>query len=510
MNASSHRYQGGKKALLVRGTGVAVVAFWLVMMGVLISRNNFSSTNYHSDYNRKQTDILGKHISEPQREWMEVFLDRTKIGYSVNQIQPLDKGYAIHDTLFLQLNLLGRPSLVQSETRALVDHDFRLDQFRFSMRSGVTRFEISGEVKSGELTIRRKGSPDRKMKLDGPLFLGASLNYYFRTEDLELGRSFRIPFFDPSTLSRKSILIRVSGRESIMIHGIPYRSVRLETRIMGQPAYFWLDDNGNILKETGLMGMTMVRSNPSQAPKNIAGVGGDLYELVSIKPDRRLPRPRQLSYLKLKLKGLDETSFDTDFLSGERQRYNGNGELEITVEDLPAKGSFSLPYAQLSGEIKQYLRPELTIESDDPGVKNKARALTRGEQDPVRVAKRLMSWVYLKVDKRPVVSVPSAKEVLKTLVGDCNEHAVLLAALLRASGIPARICAGLVYMKGKFYYHAWTEGYVGRWVSMDATLNQMPADATHIAFARGDLDKQTTIMALIGKIKLNVMDYKYD
>jgi transglutaminase-like putative cysteine protease len=101
-------------------------------------------------------------------------------------------------------------------------------------------------------------------------------------------------------------------------------------------------------------------------------------------------------------------------------------------------------------------------------------------------------------------------EVLKNKVGDCNEHAVLLTALLRAVGIPARVSVGLVYTRGKFFYHAWTEAYVGKWVSMDATLNQMPVDATHIKLVHGGLDKQADIIGLIGKLKLKVIDYRYD
>jgi Transglutaminase-like superfamily len=510
MNTSQDRVHNRKKTLLIRGTGTVIVVFWVVMMGALVLKNKVNNTEYLVDNKSKTKSAITTKIMGREREWMEVFLNRTKIGYSLNQIQPLDAGYAVHDSLFLQLNVLGRPNVIRSETQALVDNHFRLRRFRFSMHSGVTQFEITGEVNRDALIIKQKGSPDRKLRLEGPLFIGASLDFYFRGEDLALGRSFRIPFFDPSTLSRKTIVVRVSGREDIRIHGIPYKSLRLETEIMGQPAYFWLDDKGSILKETGLMGMTLVRSNPTQAPKDISGGGGDLYELVSIRPDRRLPRPRQLTCLKLNLEGLSQTTFDTTALGGGRQRYQRNGDLEVTAEDPPASGSYSLPYTNLSEEMGKYLRPELTIESDDPGIQDKAREIARGGHDPVRVARRLMTWVYLKVDKRPVLSVPSAREVLVTRVGDCNEHAVLLAAFLRASGIPARVCAGLVYVRGNFYYHAWTEGYVGKWLSMDATLDQMPADATHITLARGDLDSQTTIISLIGKLKIKVLDYRYD
>jgi transglutaminase-like putative cysteine protease len=132
------------------------------------------------------------------------------------------------------------------------------------------------------------------------------------------------------------------------------------------------------------------------------------------------------------------------------------------------------------------------------------------EKDAVAASERLMSWVYHNLDKRPVISIPNALDVLRTRAGDCNEHATLLTALLRASGIPARLSVGLVYSRNKFFYHAWTEAYVGEWISMDATLNQLPADVSHIRLISGNLDKQIEIMGLIGKLKIEVLSFEYD
>ena len=50
--------------------------------------------------------------------------------------------------------------------------------------------------------------------------------------------------------------------------------------------------------------------------------------------------------------------------------------------------------------------------------------------------------------------------MLRTKVGDCNEHTALYVAMARALGIPARIAVGLVYIHGAFYYHAWPEVYL--------------------------------------------------
>ena len=82
--------------------------------------------------------------------------------------------------------------------------------------------------------------------------------------------------------------------------------------------------------------------------------------------------------------------------------------------------------------------------------------------------------------------------------------------MARSIGLPARIAAGLVYLKGAFYYHAWPEVFVteaagrGLWLPVDPTLNQFPADATHVRLARGGLDKQAAIVGLVGRAKLDI------
>jgi len=83
---------------------------------------------------------------------------------------------------------------------------------------------------------------------------------------------------------------------------------------------------------------------------------------------------------------------------------------------------------------------------------------------------------------------------------------VLAVALLRAAGIPAQPEAGLVYLRGRFYYHAWCVLHLGRWITADAVFNQFPADVTHIRLIRGESDEQINLMGIIGKIKLEVLE----
>ena len=49
-------------------------------------------------------------------------------------------------------------------------------------------------------------------------------------------------------------------------------------------------------------------------------------------------------------------------------------------------------------------------------------------------------------------------------------------------------------------------GPKGLWLPVDPTLNEFPADATHLRLARGGLDKQTAILPLIGRLTMTVLD----
>ena len=73
------------------------------------------------------------------------------------------------------------------------------------------------------------------------------------------------------------------------------------------------------------------------------------------------------------------------------------------------------------------------------------------------------------------------------------------------AGIPARAATGLAYAGGKFYYHAWPEVFLDRWVAVDPSFGQFPADAGHLRFVTGGLAEQAALLGIIGRVRIDVL-----
>jgi transglutaminase-like putative cysteine protease len=232
-------------------------------------------------------------------------------------------------------------------------------------------------------------------------------------------------------------------------------------------------------------------------------VQADLLKAAAVVPTMRgrIDEPRDVRRLRVQLSGAELPSGDLD---GAGQHAQGN-VIEIVDPQ-------SLRAGPRDEDVSRYLAAEPLLESDDPEIRAEADRAVRGISDDRARAERLTRYVNGLLDKKPTVSLPSAREVLRTKVGDCNEHTALYVAMARSIGLPSRIAVGLVFIHGAFYYHAWPEVYIaegpsrGLWLPVDPTLNQFPADATHLRLARGGLDRQAAVLPLIGRLRMTVLD----
>lgn len=94
--------------------------------------------------------------------------------------------------------------------------------------------------------------------------------------------------------------------------------------------------------------------------------------------------------------------------------------------------------------LKEFLKATAVIDCDSPPVAALAAELADGSAEVERFARRCFFWVRDRVrhsvDHQDTVVTCSASEVLRHRTGLCYAKSHLLAALLRAGGIPAALC----------------------------------------------------------------------
>ena len=179
--------------------------------------------------------------------------------------------------------------------------------------------------------------------------------------------------------------------------------------------------------------------------------------------------------------------------SGERQKADKKGDKGTTVilkvkKVYPPGAPLQLPLGKdTKKKFAKYLSSNKYLESDNSALIELAGKIRNKEKNSYKVAINLAKWVFKNLKKQGSPSYSTALGALKQRRGDCSEHSVLFAALLRAAGIPSRVVFGMAYKKGGFFVHMWTEVFVGKWVSIDAHWGQGNSDVGHIALRKSSL-----------------------
>jgi transglutaminase-like putative cysteine protease len=155
--------------------------------------------------------------------------------------------------------------------------------------------------------------------------------------------------------------------------------------------------------------------------------------------------------------------------------------------------------------LKKWLKPGMAIQSDNPKIVELAKKLRGAMTDPCAIVTEFNHYVYSHLQKRNTAVFSNALETLNAGYGDCGEHAVLLTALLRAAGVPARVALGLLYVDSRkqYLYHAQVLAYAGEWLLADPTWDEFPASGRFVPLIIDDSGAQAMLLSrLIGRIKI--------
>lgn len=509
-----------------RIVGPLVLLVWLVMVGWQVRREYFQP-----ELAQLAEAALGL---APGVSFYTLTMGSRTVGQATSRLDTLPDGFQLEDVMMLELPALGQTGTAVSRTSVELDRSLVMRSFAFTLDSEVGRFRAEGTLGADttlSVTVESAGSrQELSYRLaQPPVFANVVPIRVAMGGELEVGNTVRMPVFDPTSLSSRTVEVRVMEHDTLVVtdsvavdddtgRWIPVGADtvpawRIAEVFGGIQVESWVDEDGRILRASSPLGFSMEKTEyelarqAQEESRLVVGspVDDDVILSTAVQSNVDLSDAQEYEELRFRLSGVDLSGFELD---GGRQTLRGDTLIVRREDPAALEPGYMLPYKRM--DLREALEPEPLIQSDDPRIIDRARQVTASRaswtQEPAQVARQLTQSVYGMLEKRITFSMPNAVQVLETLQGDCNEHTVLYVAMARALGLPARTAVGLVFVNGAFFYHAWPEVWLGEWVAVDPTFGQYPADASHIRFVTGGLAQQVEIVRLIGNLDIEVLD----
>ncbi len=266
--------------------------------------------------------------------------------------------------------------------------------------------------------------------------------------------------------------------------------------------------------------MVARRSSEHEAKRAAASGGVDVISRSIVSLARAEPKLLSGRRASLAVKAADDAVLSLASGGSQLVKPNPAGGLFVDIE----VGRSSLATAQEVADPR-YLASTILIDGADPAVRSLAlralasAGLTKSSPAAERAeATRALVMRFI-IHKDLATAFAGASAVVQSRAGDCSEHAILLAALLRAQNIPSRVASGLVYAsefagkKAVFAWHMWTQAQIdGRWIDLDATLDSRAFHPGHLMIATSAQDDAqldsdfSGLLATIGNLSIEVVD----
>jgi len=461
--------------------------------------------------------------------WQVIYIGEQRIGYARIRTRETKKDgkpiLVTTNTMQLKLKRFGQTLNIQYNTRTEETKTGQLLNFEFEMRNPPAAPTISkGKIDGTRITIKTTiagRTTSKRMAWDRSVKSPSYQDQLMKDPPFKPGDQRSFKTYVPELNQVTNVSLSALGYSKVeLLDGKKHNLLKLKVTqsiLPSMTTYAFLDRTGESLKtEADFLGSKMITYTVGQAAalEELAGAELDIATSTLVRMEKPLKQGHDSKRAVYKIT-ISEEDAAKAFVNGGTQSVKviDPETVELTVT------AIKIPASTRTGKIDpQYTANTKFLQIRDLAVVEHANRASAGEFNPGRIARRMEKYVYEKIDNKNFsTALASAAEVAKSLEGDCTEHAVLLAAMLRAKKIPSKVAVGLVYVDrlGSFGGHMWTEAYLGgKWVPLDATLGLGGIGAGHIKMSESSFsdDAPSPVLAFLpltnalGKIEIELIE----
>ncbi len=464
--------------------------------------------------------------------WMVVMINGQRSGYSHMTIKRV--GDVIESRSVMEMTIQRGVVRIKMTRRTLERETLEGEPLDFDVEQNMSLMGVrkKGVIRDGRvyITTTQQG---QTTKADYPWDPKAKMSWSAdratRAKPVGIGRTYEIWCYDP--LTKPSGPIRTVGKvvakETIDVLGRQVEAFKLETTtylgVLPVTGVSYVDRNEEMLKTT--VDLSFVKAEIIACDEAFARKKGGSPDLF-LQTFVELPKPldaRRLKRIRYRLRVADEIPeelFPKTTMQTATRRSPHEVILDVRRIDWSKLGKGTSQSATIPDAVKPYLASSSFLNARDPEIVKLARQAVGKEKNPVKQADKLRKFVTEYVEEKDLsVGLATASEVARSRKGDCTEHAVLLAAMARAAGLPARCVGGMGYVsffagrRNVFAFHMWTQVWIaGQWIDVDAAFRQTECDPSHIAMTILALNEDSMIdfavglLPFIGKTRIEVLE----
>jgi hypothetical protein len=441
---------------------------------------------------------------EQQTNYFALYFNGSRCGYDI-QTHKIEGNRAINtDNMVLEVIRMGTPVKLDISEATIETVDGKPLGFKATQKISTMAMSVDGAITpDGKMKIRVTNAGNtQELVQDFPkgAVMTEGLSLLFKRHGLKRGTAYTASLFSPSNLTAMNMSFLVGERKQIDLLGRVIELIEIKSEYSlpdsGSNLFtYYVDDDYNSQKMImPLAGMNIEAISCSKEFAMSKLTAAEMVNTMVVKSPVTIKNLDAIKEIAYTLKPIKE-DVSIRFPETDNQQVSklSDGSVRVTVRPVKGDRSYDFPYKGNDPLIKKSLQGTQYIQVDPPLIKELSLKCTEGKKSALDAAHAIETFVSSYIDEKNFsVGYASALEVAKSRQGDCTEHAVLTAALCRASGIPARVVMGIVYAQNTIFMgHAWTEAYIGdKWIGLDAAIKGVRNgfDAGHITLSIGNGD----------------------
>jgi hypothetical protein len=441
-----------------------------------------------------------------ETEYFAVFMEGKKVGHATQSRAVADGKVTTTEKVSITISRVDVPVSINMTETSIETTTGRPLGFQVVQDLSIMTMKVSGKVnKQGTVNMTVTSmAGEQKSTFEWPsgAVMAEGLRLMTLKKGLKEGLKYTAKVFSPGILQALDAQIHIGPKQNVDLLGRVVALTEVKT-IYSMAGAGEIVSTGyvdaDLRTQKIIMPIAGMQIEMVACAKEFALGQKDVFEVID-KLFLSSPRPLDdIGSAKSIVYHLSPTK-ETDLLipstDNQSVRPGKDGAVIVTVKPIDAPAGARFPYRGRDKAILEATRPNRFLQSDHKQIIDLARRAVGGTKDAAEAVRKIESFVAEYIENKNLsVGYASAAEVAASRQGDCSEHAVLVAAMCRAVGIPAQVVVGVAYVKDfaglqdRFGGHAWVQAYVGgKWVGLDAAFKSAGLDGYgpgHIVLAVG-------------------------